>query len=586
MEKSKIITLKQSIIYFKRFLILTKPYWIKIIKGLCLGVVTAIIGMLTPIFTKILVDKVYPTENISLMHVIVITILGITLGSTIINAFMTYYNTVITTHLGNSTILMFFNHLLHFKIRFYDEHRVGEVISRFADISNSLKTVNSLFQTVLANGIYVIIIPPLLFIIHWKLALISMITFPITIVTISISGRIIRNYWNKSVKSFAEINAYQVESLSNIQLIKSFVLERYVYEKTKKQIEEAINNQIKANLMSQLVGISSNIAYIFNTSLFIWFGWTFILSKEMSLGDYLVFSTYINYLYNPISNFVNLLSEFQQTAISLNRFYEYIDMLPEINPVQVFNEPKPIRDVITGNIEIKGVSFAYNKHDTVLNDLDMCIIKGKITTIVGPSGSGKTTLLRIILGMENITDGDIYYDGKSISKYDIQDIRRQISVVWQEFGIIKGTIWDNIVLDVNDVSEQKVKEIIKICKLEEFIEKLPDGYETVLSERGSTLSGGQRQRIAIARALIRNTPILIIDEATSNIDRGMEEELLKELYEYQAGKTIITVTHRMTVNYLSDNIYVFNSGNIICHGTHKELMDTSELYRKMLKMPS
>lgn len=318
-NQEKIPQLKESFQYFKRFLFLVQPYWGKIIKGLSLGVVIGVIGMITPFLTKLLIDKVYPTEDVSLMHVLVIGILGVSVGSILIGTLQSYYSLVINTQLSNSTSLMFFNHLQHLRIRFFDEHRVGEVMSRFGDLSSSLKSVNNLFQTVFVNGIYLFIVPPFLFLLHWKLAIISLISLPVTTIIIAVSGKFLRKYWKKSAEAFAEINAFQVESLSNIRLIKSMVLEKYVFNKTKEQMEGAINVQLKAGALGQVMGLLNGFVRTLNTALFTWLGWSYILSKEMTLGDYMAFTAYIGYLYNPLSQIVNLFSDFQQTSVSLNR---------------------------------------------------------------------------------------------------------------------------------------------------------------------------------------------------------------------------------------------------------------------------
>jgi ABC-type bacteriocin/lantibiotic exporter with double-glycine peptidase domain len=580
-EPEKIPKLKDSFQYFRRFIILVKPYWGKIIKGLSLGVIVGIIGMITPFLTKLLIDKVYPSEDVSLMNVLVAGVLGIGLASIIIGTLQSYYSLVINTHLSNSTNLLFFNHLQHLKIRFFDEHRVGEILSRFGDMSNSLKAVNNLFQTIFVNGIYLFIVPPFLFLLQWKLAIVSLISIPITVLIISFSGRLLRKYWKKSAEAFAELNAFQVESLSNIRLIKSMVLERYVFNKTKEQIEGAVNIQLKAGGYGQIIGIFNGFVRTFNTALFTWLGWKYILAKEMTLGDYMAFTAYIGYLYNPLSQIVNLFSDFQQTSVSLNRMYEYLDSEVEQNPELVFKETTPIVNHIDGNIEIKDVSFSYNNEKNVLSDINIMIEKGTITAILGSSGSGKTTLLRLLLGMETLNNGNILYDGRNISLYPIVELRKQVSVVWQEFSIIKGTIWDNLILGLDNVGKSEVEKVVEICKLDELINGIAGRYNAEVSEWGSTLSGGQRQRISIARALLRNSPVLILDEATSNIDITTEAELFKNIFEYTKGKTILFVTHRMTCTHMADQICVLEAGKINSLGTHEQLLNKSDLYRQM-----
>jgi ABC-type bacteriocin/lantibiotic exporter with double-glycine peptidase domain len=580
-KEEKILPLKESFQYFKRFLYMVKPYWSKIIKGLSLGIVIGLLGMATPLLTKLLIDKVYPSEDISLMHVLVISILGLGLGTIIIGVIQGYYNLVINTHLTSSTGLMFFNHLQHLKIRFFDEHRVGEIQSRFGDLNNSLRAISSVFQTVFVNGIYLFIVPPFLFLLNWKLAIISLLSLPATTIIIAVSGKFLRKYWKKSAEAYAEINAFQIETLSNIRLVKSMVLERHVFNKTRDQIEGAVNVQLKAGGLGQVMGLFNGFVRTANTALFTWLGWEYILGKEMTLGDYMAFSAYIGYLYNPLSQIVNLFSDFQQTSVSLNRMFEYLDSDVEQNPETVFMEELPIKNILHGEVEIRDINFSYNPDKKILTDINLKIDKGKSIAVLGPSGSGKTTLLRLLLGLESIEHGNILFDGKAISLFTLAELRKQIAVVWQEFSIIKGTIWDNLILGLDSVDENLVHRVVEICKLDELINSFSSGYQTEVSEWGSTLSGGQRQRISIARALLRKPPILILDEATSNIDITTEAELLKNVFEFMRGSTVIFVTHRMTCTHLADQICILQNGKIDSLGTHEELLNKSEMYRQM-----
>lgn len=580
-NKEKIIKLRESFEYFKRFLLLVKAYWGKIIKGLSINIILGLIGMITPFLTKLLIDKVYPSDDAKLMNVIVVAILGIGLASILISTLQNYYNLVINIHLSNSTSLMFFNHLQHLKIRFFDEHRVGEIMSRFGDMSNSLKAVNNLFQVIFVNGFYLLIVPPFLFMLHWKLAIISLISIPITVLSISLSSKFLRKYWKKSVEAFAELNAFQVESLSNIRLIKSMVLEKYIFSKTKEQIETAVNIQLKANGLAQIMSLFNGFIRTCNTALFTWLAWKYILAKEMSLGDYMAFSAYIGYLYGPLSSIVGLYSEFQQSSVSLNRMYEYLDSETEQNPEIVFHDISPIANRINGSIEIRDVNFSYNKEKKVLSNINLKINQGTITALLGPSGSGKTTLIRLLLGMETLTDGSILCDGKNILLFPLCELRKQISVVWQEFSIVKGTIWDNLVLGLEYVDRKEVEEVVNICMLDEMINSFTNRYNAEVSEWGSTLSGGQRQRISIARALLRNSPVLILDESTSNIDIETEAKLFKNIFKAKSDKTIVFITHRMTCTHMADQIILLESGRINTVGTHEELLCNNDQYKKM-----
>ncbi len=448
------IQLKDSLRYFLRLLLMVKSYWGRIIKGLSLGLVIGIISMIIPYLTKLLIDKVYPSQDVTLLGVIVLTVLGISMASTIIGTLQGYYNLVINAHLNNSTSLMFFNHLQHLKIRFYDDHRVGEVMSRFRDVGKSLGAVSNLFQVILVNGIYLFLVPPFLFLLNWKLAFVSLISLPLTVVIISASGKFVR-------------------------------------------------------------------------------------------------------------------------------MYEYLDSDVEQTPDFVYKDASPLTNKIHGDIELRNVGFSYDGGKTILSNVNLKIAQGTVIAILGPSGSGKTTLLRLLSGMETLREGTILFDGRPSSSFTLYELRKQVSVVWQEVGIVKGSIWDNLTMGLEIPDEVAVNRLMEICKMDELIKSLPNGLQTELSEWGSTLSSGQRQRIAIARAVLRNSPVLLLDEVTSSIDIATEVDLLKNLFEFLKGKTIIFVTHRMTCTHLSDKICFLEGGQIGSTGSHEELLVENPWYRQM-----
>ncbi|MGH7456538.1 MAG: peptidase domain-containing ABC transporter, partial [bacterium] len=318
-----------------------------------------------------------------------------------------------------------------------------------------------------------------------------------------------------------------------------------------------------------------------NTAALTWYGWTLILSQEMTLGDYIAFTAYLGYLYNPLTRFVNLLSEFQQATVSLGRMFEYLDTPAEQNPLAVYASPAPIQFRFKGDFRLQNISFGYSPNQRILCDINLNVRSGAITAIVGPSGSGKTSLLRLLTRMEQPDAGQIFIDGISLTQISFSDLRRQISVVWQEVSLIKGSFWENLTLGSENPSREAVNEAIHLCRLKELLTSLPKGDETTIAEWGASLSAGQRQRLAMARALIRDTPVLILDEATSNIDVQTETEILHDLFSQLKGKTIIFVTHRLASASLADQVCLLEAGRVAGVGTHHELLGNNTSYRKL-----
>ena len=580
-EPAEIPALREAFQQFMRLLRLIRSYWSSLGKGMALGLVLGIFGMVTPYLSKLLIDEVYPTRNVTLMHVLVGGILAVSVSQAIMGAIRGYFTTYTTAHLANATSLLFFNHLQHLRVRFFDEHRVGEIMSRFADVRQSLSSVARIFETLIVNGTYLFLVPPFLFLLQWKLAIVALITIPITVAITTLSARILRKLWKKSAEAYADLGAFQVEVLSHIRTLKAMSLEHHIYDRANRQINGALQVQLRAGGLGQVFNAMNAVTRGLGTALFTWYGWTLILRGEMTIGDYIAFTAYMGYLYNPLQQVTNLFSDFQQTAVNLGRMFEYLDKPVEHDPSESYAPPPPIATHIEGDIRLRDVSFGYSAEKRVLHEVNLHFPRGAITAVVGPSGAGKSSLLRLITRMEEPDSGQIFVDGSPISAMSIADLRRQVSVVWQEFSLMQGTIWENLTLGAADPSRARVDDAVRLCRLDTLITDLPQGYDTSVAEWGATLSGGQRQRMALARALIRDTPVLLLDEATSNVDMQTETDILRDLFVRLGSKTVIFVTHRIQTASLADQICVVEAGRVTASGTHAELLETHATYRML-----
>ncbi|HYW08487.1 MAG TPA: peptidase domain-containing ABC transporter [Longimicrobium sp.] len=578
---AEIPPVREALHQFARLLRLIRVYWGSLGKGIALGVVLGVFGMITPYLSKLLIDDVYPSGDVTLMKVLVAGILAVAVTQALMGAVRGYFITYTTSQLSSATTLLFFNHLQHLRVRFFDEHRVGEIMSRFADVRQSMSSVSRIFETIIVNGVYLVLVPPFLFMLQWKLAIVSLITMPITVLITTLSVRLVRKLLKKSAEEAAELNAYQVEVLSHIRPLKAMALEHHVYDRSYRQTQSALRVQLKAGGIRQVLIALTAVVRGLGTALFTWYGWTLILRGEMSLGDYIAFTAYMTYLYNPAQQLTGLFSDFQQTAVNLGRMFEYLDEPVEQDPSTSYVAAPAIVHAIEGDVRFRDVSFGYSAEKRVVHDLTLHFPRGQVTAVVGPSGAGKSSLLRLITRMEEPDAGRIFMDGVPIDGMTIPDLRRQVSVVWQEFSLMQGTIWENLTLGSPDASRARVDDAVRLCRLDGLIAELPNGYETNVAESGATLSGGQRQRMALARALIRDARVLLLDEATSNVDMQTETEILYDLFAHLKGKTVIFVTHRVQTAVLADNICVIQAGRVNSVGTHAELMRDSETYRQL-----
>ena len=576
---AEIPPLREAFQQFLRLLRLIRPYWSPLVKGMMLGLALGILGMITPYLSKLLIDEVYPTRNLTLMEVLVLGILVVAVVQAVTGAIRGYFTTYTTSHLANATSLLFFNHLQHLRTRFFDEHRVGEIISRFADVRNSLNSVSRVFETVFVNGVYLLLVPPFLFLLNWKLAIVSLITVPITVVITTASGRLLRRFWKKSAEAYADLGAFQVEVLSHIRTLKAMSLEHKVFVRARDQLTGALQVQLKAGGLSQVFGALTAVVRALGTAVFTWYAWRLIVNGEMTLGTYIAFTAYNGYLFNPLQQITGLFSDFQQTAVNLGRMFEYLDSPVEQDPASAYLPPGPLTHVIEGDVRLRDLSFGYSAEKRVLHDVSLHFQRGTITAVVGPSGAGKSSLLRLITRMEEPDAGQVFVDGSPITAIPLGDLRRQVSVVWQEFSLMQGTVWENLTLGTPNPTREQVDDAVRLCRLDGLLADLPNGYDTHVAEWGATLSGGQRQRMAIARALVRDTPVLLFDEATSNVDMQTETDILRDLFAQLGGKTVIFVTHRVQTAALADQICVIEAGRVVGTGTHADLMRDNEPYR-------
>lgn len=573
--------LREAFQQFLRLLRLIRAYWGALGKGMALGLVLGIFGMITPYLSKLLIDEVYPSRNVTLMHVLVGGILAVAVAQAVMSAIRGYFTAFTTSTLGSATSLLFFNHLQHLKVRFFDEHRVGEIMSRFADVRNSLNAISRIFETLFVNGVYLFLVPPFLFLIQWKLAIVSLLTIPLTVLLTTVSARVLRKLWKRSAEAYADLGAFQVEVLSHIRTLKGMSMEPAIYQRASEQMQGALNVQLKAGGYAQVFMALNAVIRALGTALFTWYGWRLILAGEMTLGDYIAFTAYMGYLYNPLQQVTTLFSDFQQTAVNLGRMFEYLDMPVEQDPALSYVPAGAIGHVIDGDLRLRDVRFGYSPVKRVLDGVNLHFPRGSVTAVVGPSGAGKSSLLRLITRMEDPDAGEIYAGGFPLSAIPLSDLRRQVSVVWQEFALMQGTVWENLTMGAADPSRARVDDAVRLCRLEPLIADLPQGYDTPVGEWGSTLSGGQRQRMALARALIRDTPVLLLDEATSNVDMQTETEILRDLFARLADRTIVFVTHRVQTAVLADQIVVIEGGGVSAVGTHADLMRDSETYRQL-----
>ncbi len=522
--------------------------------------------MAGPFASKVLIDTVYPARDVQLMFVVVLGTAVLSLSSTLMGAVRGYFAATVGSEITTVTSLGFFNHLQHLPPAFFDTHQIGEVLSRLSDVRGGIGSVTGTVQMLISSGVYLLVVPPFLIILNWKLTALSLLVIPITIAVSILGARRIRVIARESAETGAQLQAYQVEVLAHIGTLKSMAMESHVFARQSDLMHRVLRLTLRSVRAQTIVGVINSIVRTFGVAVTTWYAWTMILRGELSLGSYVAFSAYLGYLTGPAAQLAALFTSLQTAGITLGRMFEYLDMPVEQDPATAFHPLPQVRQVVQGDVAFRGVSFHYHESAPVLRDVDACFAPGTLTAIVGPSGAGKSTLLRMIARLVEPTSGEILVDGKPLAEFPLPEIRRQVACVWQQFSLMNGTVLDNLTMGSPDASRASAKRAIDVCCLDDFVSKLPRGLDTPLGEWGATLSEGQRQRIAIARALVRDTPILLLDEVTSNLDPATEELLLDRLLSAHRGKTIAIVTHRQATASRADVILTLADGRLFVDG--------------------
>jgi ABC-type bacteriocin/lantibiotic exporter with double-glycine peptidase domain len=573
---------REALSQYRRLLVLLRPYWGSLFRSVLLGLVVGLVGMGAPYLSKLLIDEVYPSRDGTLMQVLVVSLLVLAVTVAAMDGIRGYFQTHVSARLTNAASLLFFNHVQHLRPRFFEQRQVGEMMSRFGDVRMAISSASRGMGTVFVQGAYLLLVPPFLFLLEWRLALVVMAFAPLTIGVTLLSGRMIRTYYRRMAEAYADLRGYQVEVMSQMRALKVLSIEHLIFDRASRESDAALEHELHAGVVAEGFSFLTAMVAALGTAALTWYGWTLILRQEMTLGSYIAFMAYVGFFSQPLMRISKMFAMMQQSGVSLARMFEYLDEPAEQDPVSAYEEPAPVRHRLSGRVELRDVVFGYTADEPVLRDINLVLEPGELTAVVGKSGTGKSSLLRLICRFEEPVEGNILYDGISGGEISLKDVRRQIAVVWQDASLFRGTIWENLTLGASNPGRKTVDDIVGLCRLDELLAKLPKGYDTPVSEWGASLSGGQRQRVAVARALIRDTPILLMDEATSNIDQQTEGAILKDLFARRANRTTVFVTHRVVTVSAADKICVMREGRVVGVGSHESLLESCGTYIDMV----
>jgi subfamily B ATP-binding cassette protein MsbA len=553
---------------FLKILNFIKPYRRNIILAIFLTIFLTCLNLLPPLIMKFLIDNVISKKNWNFLAIVMISFLLVPVLGSIISFFNNYTISKVAQNLVFDMRVKMYKHLLKLSLKFHSEMQTGTIVSRImSDVGavQNLVTVNTIsIVTDIASFLFALIV---IFYLSWKLSILLIIILPLYVLNYLYFSKKIR--WKNILfwKKMDEISGMLQEKISGIQTVKSFAREEAEINRflgdTKKSLEYSLEGATYNLYFTNFAQLISG----FGTTIIFCLGCYFVLKGEMTYGGVSAFLAYSFQLFNPALRFTEISNQFQQTMVSVSRIFEIISKDVDIK------EKKNAKEIeIKGEVKFENVNFGYNDEELVLKNFDLYVKPGTTVALVGPTGCGKSTVINLLQRFYDVKSGAIYIDGEDIRNLKINSLRTQIGVVLQDPFLFNTTIKENIKYGKKTATDEEIETACKISEIYDFIQSLPKKFDTIIGPGGVKLSVGEKQRLAIARAIITNPKILIMDEATASLDSESEFLIQKALEKVLKGRTSFIIAHRLSTIINADLIVVMDKGRIIEAGTHQELL--------------
>lgn len=564
--------------YLRRMLALLRPYWARWLAVFVIILLNVGLGTLPPLIWAQVIDRAIPRADSRLLVLLVLAAIGTAGAGALVGVAQNYLTAWMAQRIIFDLRGQLFRKLQRMSLGFFTESRTGEIMSRVtSDVAGIEGVVSGTLVAVVTNVITIAWTLTVIFAWHWQLALIAVAILPLFVIPTRSVGRFRWRVTSLAQQRLAELNALMQEALSvsGHLVIQAFARESEVEQRFDRLNEDIMRLNVRSRLAGRWFFAVLGLFGTIGPALIYLAGGHLVMRGELTVGALVAFVAYLGRLYGPSSSLANVHVDLMTSMALFERIYQYLDLEPEVKDGPVVLGP------IRGEIRAENVTFGYDPDRPVLREISFVVEPGQLVALVGPSGSGKTTLTYLVMRFFDPQQGRILIDGVDLRQVQLSSLRRQIGVVTQETFLFHASVRENLLYGKPSASSAELEAALRAANVADVVERLPQKLDTIVGERGFKLSGGEKQRLAIARAILADPRILILDEATSSLDSEAEALVQQALERLLAGRTSLVIAHRLSTILKADQILVLENGTIVERGTHQELLARGGLYRRL-----